>query len=314
MLIEELNKTTEIFDKEGLVFLIQKLRDGFTSMKSLKDAMGYSAKKKNIDLAAAMLLFQSMEFIDVNGNKITKKPKLNAILTEDSQIVNAFKNKYIDFVIHEDILRFRSMSYNDTTDEYLIPCNSIRIKHSCYRNLLLSLGVLAISGSQFYSVSEELKTKLETKEIRRKITQEQLLSQLEKQQEQGEEGELFVLNFEKKRLINHPKIDRVKRISPFDVSAGYDIVSFMDDDSTSIDRYIEVKTYIGNVHFHWSQNEMDKAKIYREHYFVYLVDYDAISEKSYCPIIIQDPIEFFKITPGWIIEPDSFFIKKANDI
>ena len=57
--------------------------------------------------------------------------------------------------------------------------------------------------------------------------------------------------------------------------------------------------------FHWSANEIRTSKIRTDHYFLYLVDYEKISEYGYEPIIIQNPSAYFVANEDWNITPDS---------
>ena len=51
------------------------------------------------------------------------------------------------------------------------------------------------------------------------------------------------------------------------------------------------------------------ARIRKEHYFIYLVDYEKIGLDGYEPIIINDPIAFFKNNDNWNITPDSYLFE-----
>lgn len=83
----------------------------------------------------------------------------------------------------------------------------------------------------------------------------------EHQELQGERAEQFVLSYEAKRLEGHPTLSKIKQISVIDVTAGYDILSYNGVDSEKLDRFIEVKSYLGSPHFYWSQNEIEKARL-----------------------------------------------------
>ena len=96
-----------------------------------------------------------------------------------------------------------------------------------------------------------------------------------------------MLKLEKNRLPN--KAWKIKRISDFDVSAGYDIVSFKEADSVTYDRYVEVKCYLGQPHFYWSENESEVAMIKGDKYVLCLVDYSRINEPGYIPEYINNP-------------------------
>ena len=87
------------------------------------------------------------------------------------------------------------------------------------------------------------------------------------------------------------------------------MVSFLDEKSTSIDKYIEVKTYQGKPHFHWSANEIKVAKIRGDQYFIYLVDLDKIVVPDYEPLVIQNPASYLNNNPNWLSTPDSFLFE-----
>ena len=74
-------------------------------------------------------------------------------------------------------------------------------------------------------------------------------------------------------------------------------------------RFIEVKSYsdLSTKRFFWSRNEVEKAKLYREMYFIYLVDRSSMDDDGYRPEIIQDPyMSIFKIENNWMKECQSF--------
>ncbi len=112
---------------------------------------------------------------------------------------------------------------------------------------------------------------------------------------QGEKGEQFVIEYEKKRLANHQEVHRIQSIARIDYNAGYDIMSFQSPDSIEYDRFIEVKTYRKTPYFYWSINQRTMAKMKGQSYFLYIVDMDKIHEADYTPIIIQNPIEWFRV-------------------
>jgi len=87
----------------------------------------------------------------------------------------------------------------------------------------------------------------------------------------GERGEKVVMDFEKERLKQFPKlIKKIKQVSLTSNHYGYDIKSFNDDETP---RYIEVKTTtskIGDANFFLTINELNKAKEL-ENYCIYIV-------------------------------------------
>lgn len=137
------------------------------------------------------------------------------------------------------------------------------------------------------------------------------IKQQEEQSKRGLEAEEFVLALERKRLPE--KALRIKRISDYDVSAGFDIVSFESESSTTYDRFIEVKCYLGNPHFYWSDNECDVAKCKGEKYSICLVNYDKINTLGYIPDYIVNPAKTVFEDDGWLMSAASFFVQKVQE-
>ena len=162
----------------------------------------------------------------------------------------------------------------------------------------------------YYTVLQKLDKYIAQPEVRKTITEKQLYAQLLQRKELGNSGEEWVLEYEKRRITNPELRKRIKLISLIDVGAGFDIVSFENDNSTNFDRFIEVKTFKGCEHFHWSHNEIEIANLYREHYYLYLVDGDCLNCKDYVPQIIQNPIENIGNSDIWAKRPDSYLVER----
>ncbi len=125
----------------------------------------------------------------------------------------------------------------------------------------------------------------------KKISLEDLLNKQERDREQGRAAEEFVLRFEKLRLSGSERIHQIEIISDYYANAGYDIKSFHSPHDKLPKRLIEVKSYQGEQHFYWSENEMYIADKERDNYFIYLVDFNKISDPTYTPLIIGNPFE-----------------------
>src|SRR5690606_17432910 len=91
----------------------------------------------------------------------------------------------------------------------------------------------------------------------------------------GKLGELFVMHFEKKRLIENGKkalVEGIKHVSEiYGDYYGYDILSF---DENGNEKFIEVKTTTGNIEteFYLSKNE-DVKFMNNPNYYIYRVYY-----------------------------------------
>ena len=103
---------------------------------------------------------------------------------------------------------------------------------------------------------------------------------------------------------------QIKQISEIDVRAGYDIISYENDESTFYNRFIEVKAIPQRPSFFWSKNELEVAKLQGEKYFLYLVDLSKIEDEGYCPQIISNPAQSIMKSLDWLVEPESYHIQK----
>lgn len=145
---------------------------------------------------------------------------------------------------------------------------------------------------------------------RKLMSLEKLKEQLENNERAGEIAELFVVEYEKRRL-GIADGTKVKRISDIDVSAGYDIVSVNTPEAVVSNRFIEVKA-VSTTGFFWSKNEYAVAKLLGTNYYLYLVDLTKISDNGYSPEIVNNPAQEIMENCQWLIEPQSYHIQKVD--
>jgi len=129
----------------------------------------------------------------------------------------------------------------------------------------------------------------------RKFSPQILEAILEKRNKNGILAENFALAYEKKINKNHPLRKMIELISRIDISAGFDLVSFACENSRELDKFIEVKAYTQGKKFYWTRNEIDKARIFSDNYFIYLIDIREITKNDYIPTIIRNPYKKFMI-------------------
>jgi len=153
-------------------------------------------------------------------------------------------------------------------------------------------------------------------------TLEQLKKEQKSQEERGEKAEEYILKLELKRLKGHPQYNEIKRVSMENVSAGFDIQSFKSLESTSIDKLIEVKSFLGSQQrIYWSINEVKVASRKKEDYIICIVDSSKIKDKDYICKEIPNPCKYFemdnyteKTTKKYFdIEPQNFLIHLKDD-
>ncbi|ETP67314.1 hypothetical protein G159_19400 [Planococcus glaciei CHR43] len=148
------------------------------------------------------------------------------------------------------------------------------------RNFLIESEVLERNDSSYYKIREEFRL-IGDNLVKNKIDINQFREQQKFKEELGEKAEIFVLEYEQNKFPDK----EIDHVSPTDVGAGYDIASFIDKNSSSFDKFIEVKCITAKQLFYWTKNEIETAKLLGENYYLYLVS-DNLNEK---PFEIKNP-------------------------
>ncbi len=125
------------------------------------------------------------------------------------------------------------------------------------------------------------------------VTEEELWKILDLQRKRGVKAELFVREFEARRLTSNGRpdlADLVERVSEYDVNAGFDIRSFEPDGS---DRFIEVKSSTGtDVRFFLTRNEKRFMQERNETAWLYFVSrVHQLSPSTSMIIAIPTPLK-----------------------
>ncbi|NVJ47011.1 MAG: DUF3883 domain-containing protein [Cytophagia bacterium] len=167
------------------------------------------------------------------------------------------------------------------------------LKFASFKQLLLDFKVISDHPTKEFNKFiingryKKVFDKIVLPEIRkRKVGVEELMKSLEQKRINGEEAEIFVREFEEKRLKHKKEVDWVAEYS---AAEGYDIASFETELSKKHDRFIEVKSYERTPYFYWSRNEMEIARIKKGSYYLYLVDRKKMDDEDYVPMMIQNP-------------------------
>lgn len=307
---KELKRYSSIGNRAGILLLCRKVLTG--NIEDLSSIGASCSFINGIDLnfKCGIIAFEEIKLISVANNKCQAKSIFYSDEDENLFIVKLCRfcmNALIDM----NLINIDCLKYNEIKNAFQIPMYAFSMECSVYRNLLITFGALIPDGTLF-TINECFESDL-LKRVshKRKISQERLLAQLEKERIIGEKGEEFVISYEKKRCpFTLQQQSKIKQISVIDTSAGFDILS-LDDEISQTKRYIEVKTYSGNVHFYWSSNEIEAAKLRADKYFLYLVDYTQIEKDNYTPIIIQNPYITIRNFSIWDIRPSSFLISTS---
>ena len=115
------------------------------------------------------------------------------------------------------------------------------------------------------------------------------------------------MKYERKRLSGHKRVNDIQHVAAFNVSAGFDILSFSSNQSYILDREIEVKSYVGLPSFYLSRTEYERAEENKGGYVIYLVDREKMIMEEYNPIIIENPFENLKISKNWSCAIEKYF-------
>ena len=225
-------------------------------------------------------------------------------------IINIIIKLCLSNMVEDGIFSQESLGFDTDKGHLSIKRSAFPLEYAAIRNFLTVAGALEKEHNGEICVTDSYENIFakDLKNYRQKLTLEELLKQKEEQSQRGLEAEEFVLELERNRLPL--KAYKIKRISDFDVAAGYDIVSYDSNESMKYDRFIEVKCYLGKPHFYWSENECDTARQKGNKYILCLVDYTRIKEPGYTPQYIRNPYDDIFTNENWLVNAASYKIQE----
>lgn len=310
-MLTELKRCNSIGNIDGILFLISILAG--KDKISRDEIRNRCALENNIivNCPGAVAFFEYLRLVDTTTDTVIPLPALNVLSEQQSDAkINQLVALSISRLVEDGIFDKDATGFDAEKGHLTIKRSAFPLAYAAIRNFLIMAGALnkeengeiGVTGDYESNWTEQLHNR------KKKFTLEQLLKQQEDQSKRGLEAEEFVLELEKKRL---PKMaQKIKRISDFDVAAGYDIVSYESYETEHYDRFIEVKCYIGFPHFFWSENESDVARIKADKYLLCLVDYARIGEPGYQPEFIRNPYETIFNGEEWLVNAASYRIQK----
>lgn len=253
-----------------------------------------------------------------DGNTITINENISSFLNS----VNQISDKFIEYLFHtlkndqdfHKIFCSEYLSYDIIYKSLQISNSAFGLKFSNFKQLLIDFGAIKthptveINSYILNSRYKKLFDKTVLPEIKkRKIGVEEFRKAMELQQIYGEEAEKFVIEFERKRLNNQKDIDWV---AEYIVNEGYDVASYNSQDDLIQNRFIEVKSYDGDIpYFFWSRNEYQVARRKKDQYWVYLVNRTQMNNENYKPIMEQHPFENILNNDIWDKQIDKYKIE-----
>lgn len=181
---------------------------------------------------------------------------------------------------------------------------------------LLQLMGLGIVDMEYLYISHDQFIKLNSLlEGIPRLSEEDLWQSLMETNLRAKVAEEYVVKYEQNRLHMAGRNDLsklVKRISEYNVNAGFDVRSFDSDGST---RYIEVKSANNlQIQFFWTMSEMQFAQEHRNEYWVYFVPRaQDLPNLEHGLVMLKDPLKL--LDEGIILmEPTAFKVCMVTDI
>ena len=311
MLIE-LKRCNSIGNINGLLFLISIIagkdkisRDEIRNRCALENGV-------TVNCPGAVAFLEYLRLVEALPDAVVPTDELNSLRDiQGDKIIKRLVALSINRLIEDGIFDKDATGFDAEKGRLTIKRSAFPLAYAAIRNFLTTAGALDKEENGAISVSDDYESDWTSQlgKRREKFSLEQLLKRQEEQSKRGLEAEEFVLFLEKQR--NPDLAHRIKRISDFDVAAGYDIISYENANSKGYDRFIEVKSYIGSPHFFWSENECDVAKIKGNKYILCLVDYSRMHEPGYTPEYIRNPYENILEGDQWLVNTASYRIQKT---
>lgn len=316
----------DILDKPpvylGNVTFFEKVQEAFFSKPAWNESditthLFYNDYKQYPYINKGITLLRYINLIQEKDNELVLSREFNN-KNRYEIIISKLINKLHHDNLFTEVFPAGSISYDIADKAIRIHRNKIEFRYFPIINLIRDLSTIASDKSDLSVLLPNSKLylsifSLNTSE-KRKIISEQLLQEiLEAERIAGKEAEEYVEQFEKRRLKRHKNLEGIQIISSLDVGAGYDIISYETEESTTTDRFIEVKSYIGSKpQFYWSRNEIAVAQRMGDSYYIYLVNRSNLDKQHYSPIIIKNPSKAILSSNEWAKSPNALFVQKKT--
>ena len=310
-MLTELKRCNSIGNIDGLLFLLSVLEG--KDKVSLTEINNRCSRENGIvvNCPGAIAFLAYLKLVDVMDNVIIPTEEMMQLSGKNKEdIINIIIKLCLSNMVEDGIFSQESLGFDTDKGHLSIKRSAFPLEYAAIRNFLTVAGALEKEHNGEICVTDSYENIFakDLKSYRQKLTLEELLKQKEEQSQRGLEAEEFVLELERNRLPL--KAYKIKRISDFDVAAGYDIVSYDSNESMKYDRFIEVKCYLGKPHFYWSENECDTARQKGSKYILCLVDYTRIKEPGYTPQYIRNPYDDIFTNENWLVNAASYKIQE----
>ena len=310
-MLTELKRCNSIGNIDGLLFLLSVLEG---KDKVSRTEINNRCSRENgivVNCPGAIAFLAYLKLVDVMDNVIIPTEEMMQLSGKNKEdIINIIIKLCLSNMVEDGIFSQESLGFDTDKGHLSIKRSAFPLEYAAIRNFLTVAGALEKEHNGEICVTDSYENIFakDLKSYRQKLTLEELLKQKEEQSQRGLEAEEFVLELERNRLPL--KAYKIKRISDFDVAAGYDIVSYDSNESMKYDCFIEVKCYLGKPHFYWSENECDTARQKGSKYILCLVDYTRIKEPGYTPQYIRNPYDDIFTNENWLVNAASYKIQE----
>lgn len=300
---QENNELSKLLKLDNLYSLYSKVGDSINNDIDLHNS-GYDLVSRENSIT----LLKKCNFISEEDELYIKTRILNDIDNFSTELLKTIRVIYLDEITNN--IFSLEKKYDEKRGVFYIPANKVNLRISGLVMLLDDLNFIQILANRIYILDEEEAKKaaarLDTKNTRKLISVLELEQGLAIKKILGELGEQKALEYEVNLLLKQNIEKTPKIISDVDVSAGYDMVSFLSPESESFDKYIEVKSCQDmNQQFYLSSNELKVAKEKGDSYFIYIY----VREKDEI-IVIRNPYQRILLSEEWAKEPQIYRIHK----
>ena len=313
-MLDELKNLNYQGGKDGLLFFLSDvIGNGQIKISDAVVLCSHAPGKRYLVVESLISYCAAFGWIKISENMVALQPEIVEFIVDKDKLNRSLVESTVRQLFDSGIIESDMFCYEAIQNCYFFKNEMLPLSLSVIRNMLISQGFFVPyreeQSTRFYisATYESLVAKYSVKR-RRQLSLEQLKKRLERNNLAGEKAELFVMEYERKRL-GEPLSNQVKRISEIDVTAGYDIVSFESERSTTPDRFIEVKA-ISDSGFYWSKNEYAIARLKSDTYFLYLVDLSKVAHQGYIPQIIRNPAKIIMESENWLVEAQTYLIRQ----
>jgi len=316
-MLKELKKINRIGNRDDVTYFINSVIGKKTLTKAdICKISNYSPGNYLLDVEALLIYCAYLELI-IYENEIIYSPVVEEIINNEEKLNNFIIETTVKKLFNDNIFGIDMFTYSSFYNIFVFRNEKFSLDYSALRNILISQGFFVVNtfNNNFQITIKEHYEPLIAKFIEKKkkiITIDEFKLLTIKNEEAGEKAELYALEYERKRITNLELQKKIKRISNIDVGAGYDIISFNDNNESSHNRFIEVKAVAKSHSFFWSKNECDFAKLKGDQYYLYLVELNNISNSDYHPYVVCNPANRILNSNDWLVEPHSFHICNIN--